>query len=186
MYYPAMELHLYGEARSGMSFRAQLERLIGPPYWPLGLEGHGARLVFHEIRAGESVFLAEGLRVQTLRGCHPGQSLIYRLEGQGRSVVYTLDCELTEGLAPGLTEFARDCDLLVWDANFTPADLKKGWGHSTWEQGLELGRAAGAKTVLMTHYHRAYTDAFLREQERLARQKSDKCVFAREGMVTGL
>lgn len=183
---PAMEIHLYGEARGGMSFRAQLERLLGAPYWPLALKEHRARLVIHEIRAGETVRLTEGLSVQTLRSCHPGQSLMYRLEGVGRSMVYTLDCELTEELAPRLAEFARNCDLLIWDANFTAADLQKGWGHSTWEQGIEMQRAANAKTVLMTHYDRTYTDTFLRQQERLARQKSRACVFAREGMVIEL
>lgn len=183
---PAMEIHLYGEARGGLSFRTQLQRLIGLPYWPLGLEDFRASCVIHEIQAGDTVCLAEGLNVHTLRGCHPDQSLIYRLEGQGRSVVYALDCELTESLAPRLTEFARDCGLLLWDANFTAADLKKGWGHSTWEQGLELARAAGAARVLMTHYNRAYTDAFLREQELLAKQRSEACVFAREGMTIDL
>lgn len=183
---PSIELHLYGEARGGMSFRAQLERLMGPPYWPLGLEDFQAKLVIHEIRAGETIRLSEGLDVRTLRGCHPNMSVMYRLEGQGRSVVYALDCELTKSLTSRLAEFARDCDLLVWDANFAAADLQKGWGHSTWEQGIAMQRSANAQRVLMTHYDRAYTDAFLREQEQLARQESAACVFAREGMVIAL
>ncbi len=179
---PAAEIHLYGEARGALSFRAQLERLIGPPYWPLGLGDCRARLAVHEIGPDEQFSPAEGLSVRTLRGCHPNQSLMYRLEGRGGSIVNTLDCELTGELAPALTGFARNCDLLVWDANFTEADRQKGWGHSTWEQGLAIARAAGASRVLMTHYDRSYTDAFLREQERLAKQKSDTCIFAREGM----
>lgn len=183
---PSAELHLYGEARGGMSFRAQLERLIGPPYWPLGLKDFRAGLTVHEIRAGETIPLAEGLRVHTLRGCHPNMSVMYRLEGQDRSIVYALDCELTKSLTPRLADFARDCGLLVWDANFAGADLQKGWGHSTWEQGVAMQRSANARTVLMTHYDRSYTDAFLREQERLARQENAACVFAREGMVIDL
>lgn len=179
---PAAEIHLYGEARDGLSFRAGLERVFSPPCWPLGLDGSRAALSIHEIAPQAQYTLAEGLSLRTLRSRHPNQSLIFRLDGQGRSVVYTLDCELDGGIAPALADFARDCDLLIWDANFTAADLQKGWGHSTWEQGLDMARAAGARRVLMTHYDRSYTDKFLREQERLAKQKSDTCIFAREGM----
>ena len=182
LYDPAADIHLYGEARDGVSFRAQLDRVFGAPYWPLGLKDCRARLTVHEIGPDAQFFPAEGLSVRTLRSHHPNQSLIFRLDGQGRSIVYALDCELIESIAPVLTEFARNCDLLIWDANFTAADLQKGWGHSTWEQGLDIACTADAARVLMTHYDRNYTDAFLREQERLAKQKSDMCIFAREGM----
>lgn len=179
---PAADIHLYGEARDGVGFHTYLDRMFGPPYWPVGLEGCRARLTVHEIGPDMQFSPAEGLSVRTLRSRHPNQSLIYRLDGHGRSVVYTLDCELMDDIAPVLTDFARGCDLLVWDANYTAADLRKGWGHSTWEQGIDLAHAAGAARVLMSHYDRSYTDAFLQEQEQLAKQKSDKCIFAREGM----
>ena len=68
---------------------------------------------------------------------------------------------------------------------FAPADLRPGWGHSTWEQGLEMGRAAGAGLVLMTHYSWDYSDEFLRRQEALAGQDGI-CRFAKEGMVITL
>ena len=35
----------------------------------------------------------------------------------------------------------------------------------------------------MTHFSHTYTDAFLREQERLAAELDPKVRFAREGMV---
>ena len=178
----AAEVCLYGEARDGLGLRAQLDRLFGPPYWPVGLDSAAAKLTFREIGPDMQLPLVKGLSVRTLRSCHPNQSLIYRLDGMGRSVVYTPDCELTDSIAPRLADFARDCDLLIWDANFAGADLRPGWGHSTWQQGLDLARAAGAARVLMTHYDRSYTDAFLQKQERLAKQQSSACMFAREGM----
>ena len=48
---------------------------------------------------------------------------------------------------------------------------------------MELGRAAGAGLVLMTHYSREYTDCFLRGQQELAEREDDICRFAKEGMV---
>lgn len=183
---PAAEIHLYGEGRDGLPFREQLGRVLGPPYWPVGLEEFQARVSFHEVGPGQRIRLADGLTVDTLRGSHPNLSLIYRLEGMGKRLVHTLDCEMGGGMEERLAEFARGCDLLVWDANFTAADLRPGWGHSTWEQGAALGRAAGAGLVLMTHYSSGYTDEFLRGQERLARAASPAVRFAREGMEIAL
>lgn len=166
------EIHLYGEAAEGKSFGCCLEELLGRPFWPLGLKDFPACVQVHEI-GPESLFpLGEShITVRTMAGDHPGGSLLYRLEDGRHSMVYGLDCELTEKSAGALMEFARDAGLLVWDANFTAKDLRKGWGHSTWEQGLELGKRAGVGEVLMTHYSREYTDSFLREQERLAQAR---------------
>jgi len=179
---PNAEIHLYGEAGEGVSFQSRLEALVDRPYWPLGLKDFPARIQIHEIGPGAHFTLGQtSMRVKTLHGNHPGGSLLYRLEDDSRSIVYALDCELEEKLALTLAAFAQNASLLIWDANFTSQDLIKGWGHSTWEQGLTLGRAAGAKNVLMTHYSREYTDAFLREQERLA-QAQAACCFAKERM----
>lgn len=183
---PDAEIHLYGSAREGGTLRGCLERLICPPYWPLGLDDFRAHLEIHEIAPGERFALAGGPEVSTMEGNHPNGSLLYRLDGPGGGVVYTLDCELEDRLAAELTDFVRSCGLLIWDANFVTADLQRGWGHSTWQQGAALGRSAGARAVLMTHFSHQYTDAFLRRQERLAREMCPAVRFAREGMEIAL
>ena len=189
------EIHLYGAAAEGKRFGSCLEELLGRPFWPLGLKDFPARIQIHEI-GSESVFPLGGsaVTVRTMAGNHPGGSLLYRLEDGRRSMVYGLDCELTEEWAGAIQDFARDTDLLVWDANFTAEDLREGWGHSTWEQGLQLGRKAGVGRVLMTQYSREYTDGFLRGQERMAQEEAAQrsrlgmeakhtfCTFARERM----
>ncbi|HCT90923.1 MAG TPA: hypothetical protein DF613_06020 [Lachnospiraceae bacterium] len=183
LYEPDREIHLHGRA----GFREQLASLLGNPWWPLELGDFPANLHFHEVEPGKSFCLAEpdGPVVSTLAGNHPGGSILYRLDEGGRRVVYALDCEVREE-QEGLMAFARDGSLLFWDATFTPEDLREGWGHSTWEQGIALGHAAGVRKVLMTHYYWGYTDSVLREQERLARERDGSCCFAREGMVIKL
>ena len=187
---PDWEIHLYGEARDGRSFRAQLQTLLGPPYWPVGLEEFPASVHLHEVEAGKSFVLAggaaPGLRIDALRGNHPGQSLFFRLEPKDRpegGIVYALDCEPDEETEAALLRFAKGAGLLVWDANFAPGKERPGWGHSTWQKGLSIGSRAGVRQVLMTHYAREYEDGFLRRQECLARQAGPSCLFAREGMV---
>ena len=163
----AAEIHIYGEARRGVSFLGQLEAVTGRPYWPVGLKDMEGRVTVHEISPGDRLTLPrEGgeILVSTLRGNHPDGSVLYRAEAGGRSVAYTLDCEMGGRMADALAD----------------------WGHSTWEEGLAVGRAAGAKRILMTHYSRDYTDEFLRGQERLAQKECGACAFAREGMVIAL
>ena len=181
---PDAEIHLYGEAKMGVPFQRLIESLVSPPYWPLGIHDFQARILFHEIAPEETVILpgSPDAAVRTMRGNHPNQSLLCRLDAGRKSVVYALDCEMDAEIRPRLTEFARDSQVLIWDANFTASDLREGWGHSTWEQGIALRRACGADTALMTHYCWSYTDQFLREQERLAAEADGAVRFAKEGM----
>lgn len=170
------EVALYGPP----GFQKALETLVGPPYWPVGFRDFSARVLFWEVSPGEAFQIGK-IRVSVLEGNHPNGCQYYRLEASGRQIVYALDCELTEDFAPKLTAFCRGADLLVWDANFVSADIIPGWGHSTWEQGLKLAKAAGVHKVLMTHYSRDYTSGFLKTQEELAQAVFPECVFAREG-----
>lgn len=124
------------------------------------------------------------VRIRTMPGNHPNQSLLYRLEYAGKSIVYALDCEMNRETSARLSEFAEKADLLIWDGNFAGKDLEchRGWGHSSWEEGIALRRESNAKRVLMTHYASSYPDDFLREQEQLAMHMDPACCFAREGM----
>ena len=178
---PEAEICLYGD--TGLC--SQLGTVLGPPYWPVGLDDFRANVQVRELSAGAELSLGDGITISTLRGNHPGNSLLYRLEAGGKTLVYALDCEMDEPMRAALARFAQNADLLIWDAAFAPDDLIKGWGHSTWEEGLTLSRLAGVKQILMTHYSQAYTDSFLSEQEKLA-GSGGKCLFARERMVIQL
>ena len=178
LYDPAANIRLYGD----MGLRSRLGAVLGPPCWPVGLDDFQAGVEVRELEPGARLPLGNGLVLSTLRGNHPGNSLLYRLEGGGKTLVYALDCEMDEAMSAALERFAENADLLIWDATFAPGELKAGWGHSTWQEGLALGGRAGAKRVLMTHYAQTYTDGFLSEQETLA-GSDGRCLFAREGMV---
>lgn len=182
LFLPSKEIHLYG--MPGLA--EALDQMFSPPWWPVGLADLSADLQIHELRPGGAVSLPGGSEVSALEGRHPNGCLVYRLDSGGRRLVYALDCEPDGAFARRLAEFARGAGLLIWDASFTEADLKPGWGHSTWQQGLALALAAEVSRVLMAHYSTSYNDAFLRAQEELARQMSSAVSFAKEGMVIEL
>lgn len=181
LYDRAAEVRLYGDT----GLRSGLGAVLGPPYWPVGLDDFPARVELRELAPEMRLPLGDGVTVSTLRGNHPGDSLLYRLEGGGKTLVYALDCEMDGDTRAALARFAQNADLLIWDAAFAPDELIKGWGHSTWQEGLALGSEAGVKRVLMTHYAQTYSDRFLSEQEKLA-GADGRCLFAREGMVVRL
>lgn len=182
---PGVEIHIYGETRGGADFRTQLDTVVGPPYWPLGLRDFHAALTVHDLSPGETVTLPGAVTVRTLSGNHPNQTLVYRLEGGGKSLVYALDCEAEPQVFRALTEFARGAGLLVWDASYLPQDLpaKRGWGHSCWEEGAALREMAGIGQAVMSHYAPEYTDDILRKAESLV---PSGVFFAWEGMEVQL
>lgn len=178
------EIHLYGEAWNGMSFDSQISKIMSPPYWPIGTDSFTAAVKLHEIRSEDCILLPGNTRMRICKGFHPDGSLMFRLDGDRKSIVYGLDCEINEEMEMRLPEFSREADVLIFDASYMPEDMPghEGWGHSDWKCGLRIGEQASVKTVLMSHFSWEYTDEVLKTQEKKAEENSGKCVFAKEGM----
>jgi len=87
----------------------------------------------------------EGLVVRSAPTNHTAGSLAYRVEAQGRSLVYSGDTDLS----PSLVELAKEADLLVLEA----ANPFKVEGHLTPAEAGRLARQAGARRLLLTHFY---------------------------------
>lgn len=100
---------------------------------------------------------------------HPGGATGFRIDDDdGSSMCYLTDNELeppgTAVVTPAeLARFAAGCDVLIHDAQYLPADMpaKRGWGHSTIPQVLELARTAEARAVVLHHHDPDRDDAAL-------------------------
>ncbi|MGD0525637.1 MAG: MBL fold metallo-hydrolase, partial [Polyangiaceae bacterium] len=79
-------------------------------------------------------------------------------------------------------------DVLVYDAQYLPEEYgaKVGWGHSTYEAGAALAKAAGVRKLVLFHHDPARTDAEVDAVEARARGVFDDVVAAREGMTIEL
>lgn len=177
-------IHIYGEARCGMSIQEQLCQFLCRPYLPVGIELFLGVKGYHTLIAGESFSLGDGITVHTLRSNHPDICTAFRVNWEEHSVVYALDFEHSSDAAKALSDFAYGCDVLIFDATYTPEEYenKIGWGHATWAEGMKIKEAAKIKTLLLSHHDLNHTDTFLDNlQEKLTKQ--DKQVFlAQEGM----
>jgi len=81
-------------------------------------------------------------------------------------------------------KLARGADLLVHDAQYTAEELQKrrGWGHSSFDQAMQLAEMADVKRLALTHHDPDHDDEFLERIEKLCQERFPNAVLAREGM----
>jgi len=121
---------------------------------------------------------------------HPQRCLGYRLDTAAGSVVYATDNE------PGVAEFdrnlrelARGADVLIYDAQFAPERLatdRKGWGHSSWLEGVKVARESKAANLVLFHHDPDASDNIVEGFLAAARQEFPATWAASEGMTVTL
>lgn len=175
-------IHIYGESRDGLTLEEALTKILGPPYWPVSFQDMPASICWHEIEAGREYALADGVSIRTMRAEHPDQCILYRLDYGKQSLVYGLDCEPTAAIWSRYREFAKSCSLLVFDAAYTEEEYPRyrGYGHGTWQQGIEMARQCGARYLRLTHHEWSREDQELGKLELLVRGLDVDAEFARE------
>ena len=171
---------IYAAVRNGMKAEEQIRTLMSPPLWPIGPEVLPACLEFHDLPAG---LMLGPIQVETMEGAHPGGVTLMRLNGGGKSVGFMTDCTLTNALFPKLTDFFRNCDLLLCDGQYSEQEWKHraNFGHSTWTEAARLGVESGAKQVRIIHHDPDHTDAELDAAEQELLKIHPQCAFACEG-----
>ena len=152
-------------------------------YFPVGMEVMKAKLNFLELEQDSST-TDWGAVVSVCPQNHPGSSYGYRFEYKGKILVYCTDIEHGETLDEKIINLAQDADLLIHDAHYTPEELpsRKGWGHSSWLQAVEVAKRAHVKRLALFHHNPDYDDDFLGVQENRCRQILPNACFARESM----
>lgn len=141
---------------------------------------------YHDFPCGTPIEPKPGVRLNTCRLNHPNRACGYRIEFAGKSICFITDTEHpSEGLDETIAGFVRDADIMVYDAMFTEEEYPRfvNWGHSTWEQALKLGDAAGVKRVVLYHHDPNHDDDFMDRIAREADAQRPGTVVAREGLA---
>lgn len=187
VYMKQTELTIVGHANGVMSVREALAYQMTAPVFPVRLDEASARLATREVKLGETFDVGEA-KVTVAKGNHPGGVVAYRIEHEGKSVVYATDTEHYACVDPALHALAQGADVLIYDAQYSPEEYetKVGWGHSTYVDGAELARAAGVGTYVLFHHDPTRTDTQVADLEARARALYPSSVAAREGMVLDL
>jgi len=150
------------------SCHAKLEQAIrgqnAAPCFPVEFGALGARIEFIPLEPGRPYPIG-GATVTGKAQRHGGDSYGYRIEKDGKSVVYTTDSEHKMEDVVALQEFVgflRRADLVIFDAMYSLADtmsLKEDWGHSSNVIGVELCQMAEARHLCLFHHEPIFDDA---------------------------
>lgn len=192
-YDPQSELIIHGATRRGRDVRQILSGQMVDPYFPVDLGALAARLRFVTLQDGGRAQVGDEVVVKAAELNHPGGALGFRVDHQGRSMVYATDFEHGTAADDRLVELAERADLMIFDAQYTPAEYegngvpaKKGWGHSTYEVGARIARRAGVKRLGLYHHAPERDDEGIRELVALAKKLHPGAFAAREGLEIAL
>jgi phosphoribosyl 1,2-cyclic phosphodiesterase len=196
IYEPGREVYTF-PAKSGHAMMCTLVMQMDGARFPVAEEE--LRSVQHcvtEMHA-EAWFASRGVSLRRIATNHPGGCYGIRIDEGGRSIVYIPDNEMNPPREQdrvttfdAFVKFCAGADVLIHDSQYTPADfpLKRGWGHSLWNEGVDLAAAANVKQHLLFHHDPERTDdeldAIEAEAKALMARKNPtvKVNVAREGM----
>ena len=190
MFDPRSKVSIYGPTRLGRTVKDVIVGQMTQPYFPVTAEAvFRAQIDYHAIAEGD-VLPIGAARITALEVNHPGGNLAYRIEHAGKSVVYATDTEHGTTSDARLEEFARDADLLIYDAMYSEDEYlgrtgnsKIGWGHSTWQMAIRTADSAGIKSLVLFHHDPTRTDESLDKLIKLVRRKRPDAIAAREGQT---
>lgn len=188
LYSPKWSFNFIGPTFADGGVHDAVTGLLAQPYWPISWKQMRAKIEFAE-------FPAEGIQIGGLhvQGCpvpHPGGSLAYRVDNaDSASLVFATDIEWQKRTDVFETPFRTLCrepkpaDMLIIDAHFGRAQQEAfaGWGHTSWEDGLEIAASTGIRRVLLGHHAPGADDAMLHGLEQKVKNVSPGAALARAG-----
>lgn len=149
----------------GRVMRAQM----APVVFPVAFEQLDATVEFCDLDAARGS--TNGYDVTAFEVRHPGGAVAYRFaesRPDAPSFVYISDNELGAGgqydsrpdWRRRLVDFVRGAGVLVHDSTYTADEYAnhRGWGHSSYEDAVELALDAGVNTLVLFHHKPERTD----------------------------
>ena len=174
---------------TGRPLQETLEGQMAKPYFPIDFGQVAAKRDFHQIETGGCVEVG-GLTVRPFPLNHPQGASGYRIEVERRRSSSTPPTTSTASRSRTsiLREYAQDADILICDAQYTPAEYEthRGWGHSTWENAVLLAKDAHAEHLMLFHHDPLHDDQTMMRISQDARIQFENTTAAWEGFVAAL
>ena len=157
-------INIYGCPFSLSSYQFILQGLMSAPYFPVDLKNVKAAIKYNSITTKK--FHIGSIEIMPIYLNHPNGGLGYKFTENGNSFVFLTDNELAYQHPLGLEfkdylKFCEGADLLIHDAEFTPNDYPKSWGHSQFTDTVKLGVKANVGTLGLFHLNQDRTDALV-------------------------
>ena len=168
LYDPDARVRIVGPRQDDEDAQSLFAGQMGPVYFPVPFDALSARIAFEHLNEGSWESGAFRVRAQRVR--HPSFTVGYRVEVGGWVITYVPDNELAggghdvgEGWAERFDAFVRGSDVLVHDAMYTTEEYERhrGWGHSTFDQALDLAVRTGVPRLFFFHHSPERSDVEL-------------------------
>lgn len=214
LHVPSTTIKVFGNANYAESLSDELANLLFGKSFPLDLGDIAGNLDITDLNESEGIIIKKNSeviikRIETPEDekiskddvlityyrsyAHPQEGvLIYKIKYKDKVLVYATDKECYQGGDTKLTNFARNCDVLIHDAQYTTEDYlnkfvpKQGYGHSTFDMALECGKQANAKQLIFFHFDPSYDDKKLNSIKNNYEKSYENVKLAYEGMEIDL
>ena len=151
------------------------------PYFPVNFVEIINRFDFLDFEQVVDNF--EDLNINSIDLNHPGNCSGYSITSNKKKFCYLLDNEYEDVQEEKLIDFCDQSETIIWDGMFLDSELseKKGWGHSSIEQGIALADKIDVKNFLISHHSPSREDKEIKMIEKNISNKKVK--FASENEV---
>ncbi len=163
-----------------------LVEMMMAPLFPVPPEIFQADVIYEDFNCGDVLKPREGVTIRTAPLNHPNRATGYRIEFNGNSICYITDTEHFEDtIDQNVLDLVSGADIVIYDATYSDEEYPrfKGFGHSTWQEGVRMVEAAGAKTLVIFHHDPSHDDDFMDEIAKQAEAVHPGTIVAREGMT---
>jgi phosphoribosyl 1,2-cyclic phosphodiesterase len=188
LYHRGNQFMFHSVLRTGSDLKDTIEGQMANPYFPVNMNVMAAQRHFSNLE-GTPVNL-QGATLRSALLNHPQGCVGYRIEADGGTFVLATDNEPGSPVHDkALHDLAMDADVLVYDAQYTPEQLvaeKKGWGHSSWLDGVRIAKECNVKNLILFHHDPDSDDAQVDAFVARAQQEFPNTWGANEGLIITL
>jgi phosphoribosyl 1,2-cyclic phosphodiesterase len=163
--------------------------IMKAPYFPISPEIFIADVEYKDFKPGDVLNPHAGIVMRTASLNHPNGAVGYRVEFEGKCACYVTDTEHVPGrLDQNIVKLIDHADLVIYDAAFVEKEMARyrGFGHSSWEEGVRLCKAAKAKKLAIFHHSPLRNDDELDQIAKDAEAAFPGTFVVRQGQVIEL
>lgn len=188
LYHRGNQFKFYSVLRTGSDLKDTIEGQMVNPYFPVNMNVMGAQRHFSSLE--ETPFSLHGATIRSALLNHPQGCVGYRIEADNGIFVLATDNEPGSPVHDkALRELAEGADVLVCDAQYSPEQLagdKRGWGHSSWLEGVRIAKECHVKNLVLFHHDPDSDDAQVDAYVADAQKEFANTWGANEGMTISL
>lgn len=177
VYNDQCKFKIYAETKFGSSIEKIFETQWDPNYFPVTAQMFKEKVKYYEIGPLENIEI-NGFNISSINTHHSEGTLAFRVEKNGKSLVYMTDNELYYDAKNNLptkeeileknkdqVDFIKDADILIHDSMYQHEDYgdKIGWGHSNNYSVSVFATLGNIKKLLLFHYDPDYSDEKIKD-----------------------